>query len=93
MSSLSVQSEVYNQWQKSYRRTVRWADRRHQQQSLWCRFRRSRILTRSDMYMSMVNGIEGFLNDRILDFEEALPGDKLNGLTHTPGYLPRLLPL
>ena len=33
----------------------------------------------------MVNGIEGFLNDRILDFEEALPGDKLNGLTHTPG--------
>ena len=33
----------------------------------------------------MVNGIEGFLNDRILDFEETLPGDKLNGLTHTPG--------
>ena len=33
----------------------------------------------------MVNGIEGFLNDRILNFEEALPGDKLNGLTHTPG--------
>ena len=33
----------------------------------------------------MVNGIEGFLNDCILDFEEALPGDKLNGLTHTPG--------
>ena len=23
----------------------------------------------------MVNGIEGFLNDCILDFEEALPGD------------------
>ena len=26
----------------------------------------------------MVNGIEGFLNDCILDFEEALPGEDLN---------------
>ena len=33
----------------------------------------------------MVNGIEGFLNDRVLDFEEALPGEKLEYLTHTPG--------
>ena len=33
----------------------------------------------------MVNGIEGFLNDCILDFEEALPGEKLEYLTHTPG--------
>lgn len=28
----------------------------------------------------MINGIEGFLNDCILDFEEALPGEDLNGL-------------
>ena len=28
----------------------------------------------------MVNGIEGFLNDCVLDFEEALPGEDLNGL-------------
>ena len=34
----------------------------------------------------MVNGIEGFLNDRVLDFEEALPGEKLEYLTHTPGF-------
>ena len=27
----------------------------------------------------MVNGIEGFLNDCILDFEEALPGEDLDG--------------
>ena len=33
----------------------------------------------------MVNGIEGFLNDRILNFEEALPGEDLNGLKSTPG--------
>lgn len=32
----------------------------------------------------MVNGIEGFLNGTILDFAEALPGDKLSYLTHTP---------
>ena len=33
----------------------------------------------------MVNGIEGFLSGRVLDFEEALPGEKLTYLTHTPG--------
>ena len=33
----------------------------------------------------MVNGIEGFLNDTILDFQEALPGEKLAHLKHTPG--------
>lgn len=33
----------------------------------------------------MVNGIEGFLNDTILDFEEALPGDRLSYLKQTPG--------
>lgn len=33
----------------------------------------------------MVNGIEGFLNDTILDFQEALPGEKLEYLKHTPG--------
>lgn len=33
----------------------------------------------------MVNGIEGFLAGRVLDFEEALPGEKLTYLTHTPG--------
>ena len=33
----------------------------------------------------MVNGIEGFLAGRILDFEEALPGEKLSYLKHTPG--------
>ncbi|MBQ9065570.1 MAG: 6-phosphofructokinase [Blautia sp.] len=33
----------------------------------------------------MVNGIEGFLAGRILDFNEALPGDSLKGLTYTPG--------
>ena len=33
----------------------------------------------------MVNGIEGFLNNCILDFEEALPGEDLNGLKSTPG--------
>ena len=33
----------------------------------------------------MVNGIEGFLNGRILNFQEALPGETLSCLTHTPG--------
>ena len=40
----------------------------------------------------MVNGIEGFLNDCVLDFEEALPGEDLNGLKSTPGaYLGSIL--
>lgn len=33
----------------------------------------------------MVNGIEGFLEDRILNFREALPGEQLEYLKHTPG--------
>ncbi|MDO5146978.1 MAG: 6-phosphofructokinase [Eubacteriales bacterium] len=33
----------------------------------------------------MINGIEGFLQDSILDFQEALPGDSLDGLLYTPG--------
>ncbi len=33
----------------------------------------------------MVNGIEGFLEGHILDFEEALPGGTLEGLKTTPG--------
>ena len=33
----------------------------------------------------MVNGIEGFLEDRILNFREALPGEQLGYLKHTPG--------
>lgn len=33
----------------------------------------------------MVNGIEGFLENRILNFREALPGGKLEYLKHTPG--------
>lgn len=33
----------------------------------------------------MVNGIEGFLNGTILNFQEALPGEKLAYLKHTPG--------
>ena len=33
----------------------------------------------------MVNGIEGFLAGHVLDFEEALPGEKLSFLKHTPG--------
>ena len=33
----------------------------------------------------MKNGIEGFLKGTILDFEEALPGDKLELLKTTPG--------
>lgn len=38
-----------------------------------------------DEVYGMVNGIEGFLEDRILNFREALPGDKLEYLKHTPG--------
>ncbi len=33
----------------------------------------------------MVNGIEGFLNGNVLDLSEALPGEKLEYLRHTPG--------
>ena len=33
----------------------------------------------------MVNGIEGFLDGRVLNFREALPGEKLEYLKHTPG--------
>ena len=33
----------------------------------------------------MVNGIEGFLEDRFLNFREALPGEQLDYLKHTPG--------
>ena len=33
----------------------------------------------------MVNGIEGFLEDRILDFRQALPGETLEYLKTTPG--------
>lgn len=33
----------------------------------------------------MVNGIEGFLKGRVLDFDEALPGEELKGLLTTPG--------
>ena len=33
----------------------------------------------------MVNGIEGFLEDRILNVREALPGEQLEYLKHTPG--------
>ena len=33
----------------------------------------------------MVNGIEGFLEDRILNFREAQPGEQLDYLKHTPG--------
>ena len=36
----------------------------------------------------MINGIEGFLNDCILDFEEALPGEDLNlSLIHIYAFL------
>ena len=35
----------------------------------------------------MVNGIEGFLAGRILDFEEALPGEKLSYLKHTQVHI------
>ena len=40
---------------------------------------------RIDHVYGMVNGIEGFLNGTILDFEKALPGDKLSYLKQTPG--------
>ena len=33
----------------------------------------------------MINGIEGFLNGTVLDFAEALPGEKLDGLKSHPG--------
>lgn len=33
----------------------------------------------------MVNGIEGFLNGTVLDFEDVLPREKLDGLKITPG--------
>ena len=33
----------------------------------------------------MINGIEGFLKETILDFSEVLPGEKLDGLKSTPG--------
>lgn len=33
----------------------------------------------------MINGIEGFLGGTMLDFREALPGEKLSWLKHTPG--------
>ena len=35
----------------------------------------------------MINGIEGFLNGTVLDFAEALPGEKLDGLKVTPGAI------
>lgn len=37
------------------------------------------------MVYGMVNGIEGFLADRVLDFREALPGEALEKLKTTPG--------
>ena len=42
----------------------------------------------------MVNGIEGFLEGHILDFEDALPGGTLEGLKTTPGLeaLPDMWP-
>ena len=33
----------------------------------------------------MVNGIEGFLKGTVLDFSQALPGEKLSYLKQTPG--------
>ena len=38
-----------------------------------------------DHVYGMVNGIEGFLNGTILDFAQALPGEKLELLKTTPG--------
>lgn len=38
-----------------------------------------------DQVYGMVNGIEGFLEDRILNFRQVLPGEKLEYLKHTPG--------
>lgn len=37
-----------------------------------------------DHVYGMVNGIEGFLNGTVLDFQEALPGEQLLALTWTP---------
>ena len=38
-----------------------------------------------DRVYGMINGIEGFINNTILDFAEDLPGEKLNALLYTPG--------
>ena len=38
-----------------------------------------------DQVDGMVNGIEGFLNGTVLDFQEALPEEQLLALTWTPG--------
>ena len=38
-----------------------------------------------DHVYGMVNGIEGFLNGTVLDFQKALPGEQLLALTWTPG--------
>ena len=38
-----------------------------------------------DHVYGMVNGIEGFLNGTVLDFQEALPEEQLLALTWTPG--------
>ena len=37
-----------------------------------------------DHVYGMVNGIEGFLNGTVLDFQEALPGEQLLALTLAP---------
>ena len=37
-----------------------------------------------DHVYGMVNGIEGFLNGTVLDFQETLPGEQLLALTWTP---------
>ena len=41
----------------------------------------------------MVNGIEGFLNDTILDFAKELPGEKLEYLKDNSWSLLRVLPV
>ena len=46
-----------------------------------------------DHVYGMVNGIEGFLNGTVLDFQEALPGEQLLALTWTPGAYLGSLPL
>ena len=38
-----------------------------------------------DHVYGMVNGIEGFLNGTVLDFQEALPGEQLRALTGISG--------
>ena len=45
-----------------------------------------------DHVYGMVNGIEGFLNGTVLDFQEALPGEQLLAYLDTR-CLSRLLPL